>query len=93
MHGQIYISCSKYLHTAVCTLLISRSQIDSKSGVNKKGTERLFFGVNFTPFLLHFWSNFYSLSRLVFTLQGVNYSKNGVEKKDDVFEGCVRPHR
>jgi hypothetical protein len=42
------------------SLLISRSQIDSKSGVNKKGTERL-----------HFWNNFYSLSRVVFTLQGV----------------------
>ena len=56
----------------LCTLLISRSQIDSKSGVNKKGTERLLFWSKFYSFFNSmFSSNFYSLSRVVLTLQGV----------------------
>ena len=60
----------------IIALLISRSKIDSKSGVNKKGTERL-----------HFWSNFNSLSRVVFTLQGV---KTTPFKKLKLLQKCSK---
>jgi hypothetical protein len=47
----------QFLHSTrrTQTLLIWRSQVDSKSGANKKGTERLLFGVNFTPFFTPFF--------------------------------------
>jgi hypothetical protein len=51
--------CMSYFKKAY-TLLISRSQIDSKSGVNKKGTERLLFWSKFYFF-------FYSIFGVIFT--------------------------
>ena len=53
--------CSKNIDLiAFNALLISRSQIDSKSGVNKKGTERLLFWSKFYSF-------FYSIFGIIFT--------------------------